>query len=159
MKNFINILINILAFFTPKRFRHFLNYETISYLLFGGLTTLVGLGFFTLFHYVMGTGVAVAGIASDVLAIIFAYFTNKIYVFLSPSWQPKILIPELVKFGASRALTVVLGNVALVLLVDILGFHAFVMRLLTIVFIHVIGNYFLSKWIVFSKKGESCDPQ
>ena len=152
MKNLLTFLTKILAFFVPKRFKDFVNYETVSYLFFGGLTTLVGIGFFALFHYFVGMGVAMAGIGSDVLAVIFAFFTNKIYVFESPSFKPGVFVPELVKFGASRVLTIVLGILALVLLVDILGFNAMLMRLLTIVLIHVIGNYVLSKWIVFARK-------
>ncbi|MCL2528153.1 MAG: GtrA family protein [Defluviitaleaceae bacterium] len=150
MKNLLKFLTKILVFITPKRFNKFVNYETVSYLFFGGLTTLVGLGFFVLFHYFVDMGVAAAGILSDVLAVIFAFFTNKIYVFESPSFSPRTFVPELLKFGVSRLLTIVLGILALVLLVDILGFNAMLMRLLTIVFIHVLGNYVLSKWIVFS---------
>ena len=114
---------------------------------------MVSLGFFALFHYFVGLSVAMAGAASDVLAIIFAFVTNKIYVFGSPNWRPKTLLPELIKFSASRALTVVLGIWALVVLVDNLGFNAMLMRLLTMVVIHVIGNYILSKWVVFTKRG------
>jgi len=152
MKTIIDLLTKILAFFVPKKFAGFVNHETVSYLLFGGLTTLVSIGLFALFYYLIGMSVLVAGIASDVLAIIFAFITNKIYVFESPSWQPKILLPELIKFGASRALTVVLGIWALVLLVETLGLNAMAMRILTIVVIHVMGNYVLSKWIVFTDK-------
>ena len=152
MKTIIDLLTKILAFLTPKRFKKFVNRETVSYLLFGGLTTLVSLVFFALFLYVIGFGVFMAGMLSDVLAIIFAFVTNKIYVFESPSWRPGTLLPEVVKFAASRALTVVLANWALVLLVDNLGFNAMLMRFLTIVIIHVLGNYVLSKWLVFRRR-------
>ena len=153
MKKIIGLLIKIMAVFVPRRYRHFLTYEIVSYLLFGGLTTLVGLGFFALFYYVLGLGVVVAGTASDVLAIIFAFVTNKLYVFESSSWRGGVVGPELVKFGASRALTTVLGILALALLVNTLGFNALVMRFLTIVIIQVLGNYVLSKWVVFARRG------
>jgi len=153
MKNLINFLIRVLSFFVPKRFRRFLNYETVSYLFFGGLTTLVTLVSFALFFYTIGTGGAIAGAVSNVLAIIFAFITNKLYVFESKSWQSGVLVPELVKFGASRAFTLVLDTIVLWLLIDYFGFNAMLMRLLTTVVIHVIGNYALSKWIVFTKKG------
>ncbi|MCL2362615.1 MAG: GtrA family protein [Defluviitaleaceae bacterium] len=155
MKKFIEFLIRILAFFVPKKFMRFFNHETVSYLFFGGLTFLVSVLFFALFYYSLGMRVALAGTVSDVLAIIFAFFTNKIFVFESPEWRAKVLVPELVKFGISRALTLVLGILALVLLVDILGYHAMVMRVLTTIIIVIIGNYVLSKWLVFTSKGES----
>ena len=168
MKNLINFLTRILRIFVPKRFAHFLNYETVSYLFFGGLTTVVGLGSFALFHYAFDMSGAMAGALSNVLGIIFAFFTNKLFVFESPSWQPSVFLPELVKFGASRALTFVLDILALRLLVDIWGFNAMLMRLLSIAIIVVIGNYALSKWLVFtrppeenhqlSEKGEENEP-
>ena len=157
MRKLLKILTRVLTFFTPGRFRGFVNYETVSFLFFGGLTTLISIALFALFHYIAGMGVAMAGIVSDVLAVIFAFFTNKIYVFESTSWSPKIVVPELIKFGAARAFTIVLGILALVLLVDVMGFNAMLMRLLTIIFIHVLGNYVLSKWLVFTTKGEHDD--
>ncbi|MCL2572844.1 MAG: GtrA family protein [Defluviitaleaceae bacterium] len=157
MKKILELLTRILLFFTPGKLKGFVKYETVSYLFFGGLTTLLSIGLFWVFHYVIGHQVVIAGTISDVLAIIFAYFTNKIYVFESPSWKPRILVPEMIKFGTSRILTVVLGNLALVLLVDVLDFNAMLMRIITIVIIHVIGNYILSKWIVFVKKGDTND--
>ena len=154
MKTIINLLIKILAVFVPKRFQHLLTYEIVSYLFFGGLTTLVGLGSFAVFLYVFGMGVAMGGAVSNALAIIFAFGTNKIYVFLSPSWRAGVVLPELVKFGVSRALTSVVEVLALVLLVDVLGLNAMVMRLLTMAIIQVLGNYVLSKWVVFARRGQ-----
>ena len=129
-----------------------MNYETVSYLFFGGLTTLVALGLFAVFYYGVGVGGATASAASDVLAIIFAFITNKLYVFESKSWQSRIFLPELLKFGASRALTLALSVLAMLLFVDYLGFNAMLLRLLTLVIIQVMGNYVLSKWLVFTKK-------
>ena len=153
MKNLIDFLIRVLAFFMPKRFRGLLTYETVSYLFFGVLTTIIGLGTYALFIYGMGMSAAVASIISNMLAIIFAFITNKIYVFESPSWELRVLLSEIVKFGASRALTSAIEGLALWLLVDNLGFDAIIMRLLTMAVIQVIGNYVLSKWIVFTDRG------
>ena len=152
MKTIIDLLTKILSIFVPIKFRHFLTYETVSYLFFGGLTTVVGLGFYALFYFYFGMLGSVATAISNVLAIIFAFFTNKIYVFESPSWKAKVLWPELVKFGASRGLTFVLEILAIGLLVDMLGLNAMLMRFLTMVVIQVIGNYALSKWVVVSKR-------
>jgi len=129
-----------------------LSYETVSYLFFGGLSTVLGLGTYALFIYSFGMGVAMAGAVSNVLAIIFAFVTNKMFVFESPSWRAGILLPELVKFGISRVLTSAVEVAVLVLLVDVMGLNAMLMRLLTLVIIQVIGNYVLSKWVVFVKR-------
>ena len=158
MKNLINLLTKIIVFFIPRRFKHFFNYETVSYLFFGGLTTLVSLGFFALFFYVFGMSALASGAISDVLAIVFAFVTNKQYVFESTSWQRDVLVPEAAKFGASRALTYVLGIFALWLLVDVLEFNAMGMRILTIIVIQIIGNYILSKWLVFTGRNDQNEP-
>ena len=152
MKTIINFLTKILAVFVPKRFARFLNYETVSYLFFGGLTTVVALGAYALLYFNTGMGAAMASIVSNVLAIIFAFVTNKMFVFESTSWRAGVLLPEIITFGASRALTTVIEALALGLLVDRLGFNAMIMRLLTMVVIQVIGNYVLSKWVVFRTK-------
>ena len=116
---------------------------------------MVSLSLFALFYYVIGMEASAATAVSNVLAIVFAFFPNKLYVFESKSWEAGVLVPEVVKFGASRALTFVLEFLAMWLLVDSLGFHAMLMRLLVALVIQVIGNYVLSKWIVFTKKGDN----
>ena len=128
-----------------------LTYEAVSYLFFGGLTTIVGLGSYALFYYYNGMSVALAGALSRALAIIFAFVTNKLYVFKSPSFGLRVFVPEIAKFGASRVLTSVVEISVLVLLVDVLGLNAMIMQLFTMVIIQVIGNYALSKWVVFNK--------
>ena len=113
---------------------------------------MVGLGSYWLFIFYLEMGIATANNISNVLAIIFAFFVNKMFVFRSPGWRPRILVPELVKFGASRAFTSVVETLVLMLLVDWLGLHAMLMKLLTMVFIQVIGNYVLGKWVVFTRR-------
>jgi len=157
MRTIIDLLTRFITFFTPRRFRGLVNHETVSFLLIGGLTTLVSLALFALFYYVFGLWVAVAGILSDVLAIIFAFFPNKVLVFESTQWTAKVLVPELIKFGLSRSFTLLLSIQALVLLVDVLGFNAMLMRFLTIVIIQVLGNYALGKWLVFRSRGDKND--
>ena len=129
----------------------YLNRELVSYLIVGGLTTVVGLGSYWL-ALRLGTGVALANTISTWLAILFAYVTNKLLVFQSSSWRLGLLLPELAKFGASRALTWVVETVVLVLLVDVWGLHDMLMKLCTMVVIQVLGNYALSKWVVFTRK-------
>ncbi|MCL2405620.1 MAG: GtrA family protein [Defluviitaleaceae bacterium] len=147
----IGLLTKILSIFIPKRFSHLLTYETVSYLFFGGVTTVVGLGGYILLSFYFSMSTAWATAVSSALSIILAFVTNKIFVFESTSWRTGVLVPELVKFGGSRVFTSVVDTLAMVLLVDVLGFHEMLMRLLTIIVIQVMGNYVLSKWVVFAK--------
>ena len=127
-----------------------LNYETISYLICGALTTLVGFGSFVLFTYV-SFGTAAANTFSTVLAVFFAYIVNKKFVFKSAVWSIKFVAKEFAKFCSARIVVFVAETLLLVLLVDALGFNSTIMKAFTMVLV-VVGNYCFSKWIVFKKQ-------
>ena len=133
-----------------KLISKFLNRETISYLICGVLTTIVGFGSFALADYT-GMGTAAANAISNGLAILFAYVTNKIYVFRSPSWAPRFVAAEFAKFCGARLIIFALETLLLLLLVDVLGFNSLLMKGLAMVLV-VLGNYGFSKWMVFTKK-------
>ena len=132
--------------------KRFLNQETISYLIVGVLTTGVGFGSYALALYA-GFGIVAANTFSHVLAVIFAYITNKAFVFRALDWSIKNILREFGKFGAARIVSYVLETVLLVYLVDILGFDALITRGFTMILV-VVGNYIFSKFIVFKTKGE-----
>ena len=130
----------------------YLNRETISYLICGGLTTAVGLGSFALAVHI-GAGTVVANTLSTVLAVLFAYVTNKVFVFRSRRWTIVFLAAEFTKFCGARLVTFVLETALLVLLVDVFGLNSFIMKTLTMVLV-IIVNYILSKRMVFKQSGD-----
>jgi putative flippase GtrA len=140
------------------------------YLVFGVLTTLVSWGSYTLFVNLLSLSVFVSNLLSWVLAVIFAYITNKLWVFNSKSWAPKVIGKEIVTFLASRGITGVLEIVSVPLL-EKLGYDGIFFNILralnidikllftdgiyskiTVSVIVVILNYVFSKLIVFRKK-------
>jgi len=123
------------------------NRETISYLIFGVLTTLVDLIIFWICNRA-GIYVAVSNIIANIGAVIFAFFVNKIFVFLSTSWNPIVVAKEIFLFFSGRLITILLQTLLLILLVDILGFDAFICKVITTVLV-VVSNYFISKKAVF----------
>lgn len=125
------------------------NRETISYLVFGALTTLVGICVFWLGEY-FGFSVAISNTLSHAAGITFAYFTNKIFVFRSRSWMPRVLAKEISTFVAGRIGTFVMETLLLVLMVDVIGLPSFICKLFTSALI-VIANYVISKKAVFTK--------
>jgi len=129
--------------------RKICNRETVSYLIFGVLTTLVGLGVFWLSEY-FGLNVAISNTLSHAAGITFAYFTNKIFVFRSHSWTLRILAKEISTFVTGRIGTFALETLLLILLVDVIGLPSFICKLFTSVLI-VTANYVISKKAVFSK--------
>ena len=126
-----------------------LNYETISYLICGVLATIVGFGSFVLLVYA-DFSTAAANTFSTGLAVLFAYFTNKVFVFRSARWSIKFIAEEFVKFCSGRIVMFALETLLLILLVDALGFNSTFMKALTMILV-VVGNYCFSKWIVFKK--------
>lgn len=140
------------------------------YLIFGVLTTIVSWGSYTVFADCFKLSVFIANILSWLCAIIFAYITNKIWVFESKSFKPKDLAKEIVAFTASRGITGVI-EILLVPLLSKWGFDNlfyaalsnsnitadifFTNGIYSKIFISVIVvilNYIFSKLIVFKKE-------
>ena len=86
-----------------------------------------------------------------VLSVVFAFFTNKMWVFGSKSYRAKTMISESVSFLASRAFTGVLDVIIMWITVDLCRFNASLWKLLSNIIV-VILNYVLSKLFVFKKK-------
>ena len=144
--------------------------EIIAYLFWGVMTTLVSWLSYALFefifHAVPGTlfGVALsiqlANILSWICAVLFAYVTNKLWVFESKSWEAAVVWPELVKFISARAATGVLEIAGVPLLVrlgldqTLLGREGFAAKILVSIVV-IILNYVLSKLVVFRKNREN----
>ena len=78
----------------------FCNYEVISYLVCGVLTTIVS--YVSYFLVRIFSGVLISQCISWVLAVAFAYVSNKIFVFLSDDWSVPVLKKELIPFISCR---------------------------------------------------------
>lgn len=129
----------------------FLKYrELILYVFFGGLTTLVNwAGYWLLadvFHvpYLWATAIA------QILSILFAYVTNRIWVFESKAKGFSAVFWEMVRFFGCRAASFVLDLLCMRIGVGGLHINDMVMKLLSNVIV-VIVNYVFSKLIVFRK--------
>ena len=79
----------------------FVNRETISYLIFGVLTTLVDWISYAVFRH-NGMNYRMATICCQAAAILFAYVTNKIWVFRSYNFRPVYLLKEMASFFSCR---------------------------------------------------------
>ena len=125
-------------------------WDILSYLFFGVLTTVVNylvyLPCFNLLHM----SASLSNIIAWVVAVAFAYLTNKPWVFKSHDWSRQTVIPELTKFVGCRIGSGALETGIIFLTVDILAFNGNVMKLLTSVLV-VVLNYIGSKLLVFKK--------
>ena len=124
--------------------------EIISYLFFGGLTTVVNYAVYLPCYNLLGISGAVSNVIAWVFAVAFAFVTNKPFVFRSHDWSRKTLIPELTKFVSCRIASGAAESLILLVTVDILHWNGNLWKLLTSVLV-VVLNYIGSKLLVFRK--------
>lgn len=133
--------------------------EMLLYIVFGLTTTVVNWCVYACCCELLGitAGNAVAWAA----AVVYAFVTNKLFVFGSKSFAPKVVAAEAVKFFSARALSGVLEVFLPTALVSVgldqslLGLEGGVAKALVSVFV-IASNYVFSKWIVFAK-GKAMD--
>ena len=127
--------------------------EIITYLFFGGVTTVVNYGVYVLCGHVFHLDVVPSNIIAWILAVIVAFVTNKLWVFESKSWKAGIVGKEFAEFVLARLSTLVIETVLLWIFVDKLHVNDLVMKIITNVIV-VVLNYIFSKFIIFRKKKE-----
>ena len=134
-----------------KLWRFFTTPEMIAYLIFGVLTTLINIGVFQFCNSTLGWSWQAANIVAWVLAVLFAFLTNKLYVFKSKSFRTDVLWRELAEFVGARLLSLGVDYACLWLLIEVCGWNGLLSKIVDNVLV-VIINYVFSKLIIFRKK-------
>ncbi|MCH5462550.1 GtrA family protein [Lactobacillus sp. LC28-10] len=120
----------------------------ISYLFFGGLTTLINIGAFAWLNLYMNYQLATA--LAWLISVIFAFITNKLWVFNSKSMAWKVFFWETLTFFFFRLLSLGVDELIMFVGVSLLSGNALIVKIIDNVVVVVI-NYFFSKWIIFKK--------
>lgn len=127
--------------------------EQILYIIVGGSTTLINL----VAYYILTRWLKMEFVASNVIALIismiFAFITNKIYVFNSRDFEIIKLTKECIQFFSSRLFTGGLDIVLLWILVDFAHFEDLISKVIIGIII-VVLNYIISKFYVFKEAGK-----
>ncbi len=132
----------------------FLRYkQIILYLFFGACTTLINTLCHMLLFLRLGWSNAVSTLTAWFVAVLFAFFTNRRYVFESRSTLPGKRIKELLSFFQYRALTGVLDLGIMLAAVDWLHWNSTLWKLISNVIVTIL-NYVFSKYLVFKKPKE-----
>lgn len=126
--------------------------EIINYLIFGFLTTLVSLITYylltiTILDVEIGYELQIANILSWCIGVLFAYFTNRKYVFESRNEKK---CKEFITFVSSRISTLILDMSIMFIFVSCLKYNDQIIKLVSQVIV-IICNYLLSKIIVFKR--------
>lgn len=127
--------------------------EMISYLVFGVLTTVVNIAIFSVCHNSLCWSWELSNLLAWLLAVVFAFFTNKLFVFHSKSFAWKLFLFELISFFGARLLSLGVDMAGMWLCLDVIKMHSLLAKIIVNVFVILI-NYILSKLIIFSKKNE-----
>lgn len=126
------------------------HWDILSYLFFGGLTTVVNYVVYLPCYHWFGFSAAASNAIAWVAAVAFAYLTNKPFVFKNHDWTAKAVLPELAKFVSCRVGSGLLETAILFVCVDLLQWNGTIWKLITSVLVVVI-NYVASKLLVFKK--------
>lgn len=130
--------------------KYYLKYkEIINYLIIGALTTVISLiVYYALVLTILDPGnsleLQIANVISWIFAVLFAYFTNRKYVFESKSEG----FGEMIKFFLSRIGTLLVDMALMYVFVSSLHFNDKIMKVIVQIIV-IILNYILSKFIVF----------
>lgn len=124
--------------------------EIIMYIIIGGCTTLVNIMTYTFMYKLLKININISNITSIIVSIIFAYFTNRVFVFNSKNKTYKSIFLEILKFVSSRLFTMLIEVYGVYLLVVINGNDELLGKI-KVQFITLIINYIISKFIIFKK--------
>ena len=122
--------------------------EIIMYLIFGVLTTVVNIAVYYVMADMMHIHYMISNITAWFLSVLFAYTTNRKYVFESKSNK---IVKEMISFFGARLATGIMDMVLMWIFVGLQIIPDFIAKVVTNIFV-IIANYVLSKLVVF--KGE-----
>lgn len=126
------------------------NREAVMYLIFGVFTTAVDYVTYAIFSRLFLLDENLANILAQISAILFAYVTNKIFVFESSKLGFVRTFYEFIKFISSRLLTMGLNSAMFFVMYEVLDINDIVTKII-ISLLTVILNYIFSKLFVFKK--------
>lgn len=128
--------------------------EIINYLFFGGCTTIVNFISYYIPARIIGIDEIISNVIAWCVSVLFAYITNKLFVFSSKTESLIQTIKEMFSFIFARLFTGVLCDVSLfALMIYVLHINDIVSKITTQVIV-VVLNYVLSKLVIFKKKKE-----
>ena len=128
----------------------FFNRENVSYLVFGVLTTLADWISYRMMR-LAGMDYRLATAGAWAVAVLFAFVTNKLFVFGSLSLRPAQVWNEFVAFVACRVATGILTLIAMMVMVDGMGIQNDFFCKVVVSVLSLVMNYVLSKWFIFKQ--------
>lgn len=125
-------------------------YSILMYLIMGGITTVINIVTFYLFNSTLGLNYTISNIIAWVFAVLFAYISNKLYVFESKHNNFTELIQEIISFFGFRVLSLFMDLAVMFVCISLLDMTPIIAKILANVVV-LIANYIFSKLFIFKK--------
>ncbi|MEE0866236.1 MAG: GtrA family protein [Clostridia bacterium] len=125
--------------------------EIINYLIFGVLTTIVNFITYFVLVRILNSNETISNALAWIISVIFAYITNKIFVFNSKDKEMKIIIKELISFIGCRAFSGILDIGMFYILVNLYKINDIITKIIISILV-VVLNYIFSKLLIFKKR-------
>ncbi len=136
--------------------------EVISYLFWGGVAFFLSMILFWVFNSKLGMGEVLANTIDWIIVVIFAFFTNKLFVFRSKTGSAMGLGKEFISFIIARLFTLVLEDAIIWLGCKKLGFDSELGSLMVKLIgqmVVIVTNYVLSKLWIFKVKKDKVESE
>lgn len=128
--------------------------ELIMYGIFGVGATVINIAVFTVLNRSIQINYLLSNVFAWIAAFIFAFVTNKLWVFESKSWRGNRVVKEMVDFFLVRFGTGVLDMVLIYVFIDVLSWDGVVSKIIDNIVVIII-NYVASKFWIFARKENS----
>ncbi|HWP96460.1 MAG TPA: GtrA family protein [Syntrophomonadaceae bacterium] len=129
-------------------------YRTIAlYLAFGGLTTLVNIITYFSLTKILGVQYIASNVAAWITSVLFAYVTNRLFVFASKGKGLIFIIRECSAFIGCRMFSGLVDTTTMYVMIDLLHFNDLFVKIIANISV-IILNYGFSKRVVFQDKGQ-----
>ena len=125
-------------------------WEVFTYLFFGGLATIVNFVSYAIAQQIFQLSMPVSNTISWICSVLFAFVTNKVWVFRSKSPSYTHLFIEFGKFVFYRIVSYGLDMGAMILMINGLEMNDYVAKIITQILV-VLANYVFSKLFIFNK--------
>jgi putative flippase GtrA len=122
--------------------------EVVNYLVFGVLTTLTNIVSYGIFSKIFDMDFKLATTIAWIISVLFAFITNKVYVFNSKDSNVLLIIKEFISFIFFRLLSYIIDIGIMIIMVDWMEINDLVSKVLANVVV-VIINYYASRYVIF----------
>lgn len=127
--------------------------DVVPYVFFGVCTTIVNVVVYWFFAYVLMQATMLSTIIAWIAAVLFAYITNRKWVFHSQAYGVANIMKEIVSFFSCRFATGIIDWLCMYIFVDVLGANGVLIKLVANIIVIVL-NYIASKLLIFRRKSD-----